>query len=126
MELVFFGSGPVAASSLESLAQRFKVRFVVTKASAPRHKTTAQVELIANKYKLRLVFANTKSELDEILTHEGETYQLGVVVDYGVIISAQIIAKFGLGIINSHFSILPEWRGADPISFSILSGDRNN
>lgn len=27
-----------------------------------------------------------------------------------------------MGIINSHFSLLPEWRGADPISFAILSG----
>jgi len=29
-----------------------------------------------------------------------------------------------LGIINSHFSLLPEWRGADPITFSILSGQQ--
>jgi methionyl-tRNA formyltransferase len=29
-----------------------------------------------------------------------------------------------LGIINSHFSLLPEWRGADPITFAILSGQK--
>ena len=27
-----------------------------------------------------------------------------------------------MGIINSHFSLLPQWRGADPITFAILSG----
>lgn len=48
--------------------------------------------------------------------------QLGVVIDYGVIMSEAVIQSFALGTINSHFSLLPKWRGADPITFSILSG----
>jgi methionyl-tRNA formyltransferase len=43
-------------------------------------------------------------------------------VDYGVIISKKVIDFFDKGIINSHFSLLPEWRGADPITYSLLSG----
>lgn len=50
------------------------------------------------------------------------TSRLGIVIDYGFIINQDVIDYFPLGIINSHFSLLPEWRGADPITFSILSG----
>jgi len=39
-------------------------------------------------------------------------------------VSQAVIDYFPLGIVNSHFSLLPKWRGADPITFSILSGDR--
>jgi methionyl-tRNA formyltransferase len=49
---------------------------------------------------------------------------VGVVIDYGFIINQDVIDYFPLGIINSHFSLLPEWRGADPITFAILSGQQ--
>lgn len=52
--------------------------------------------------------------------------RLGVLVDYGIIVSSTVINYFPLGIVNSHFSLLPEWRGADPITFSILSGQENS
>src|SRR5205807_1457352 len=64
----------------------------------------------------------TKEELSEVFKkHEFESI-LGLVVDYGLIISQDVIDNFGLGIVNSHFSLLPQWRGADPITFAILSG----
>jgi methionyl-tRNA formyltransferase len=45
-----------------------------------------------------------------------------VLIDFGIIVAQDVIDSFELGIVNSHFSLLPEWRGADPITFSILSG----
>jgi methionyl-tRNA formyltransferase len=46
------------------------------------------------------------------------------VVDYGILIGQEVIETFPLGIVNSHFSLLPQWRGADPITFAILSGQK--
>ncbi len=43
-------------------------------------------------------------------------------MDYGIIMKKAVIDLFPLGIVNSHFSLLPQWRGADPITFSVLSG----
>ncbi len=37
--------------------------------------------------------------------------------------SQRVIDAFPLGIINSHFSLLPHLRGADPITWSIANGD---
>lgn len=121
--IVFFGSGPVAAKSLKSLADNFSIESVVTKSVPEHHKgPIAPVEKVATKLELPIIYANNKKELDDILGCIKPNSQLGVLVDYGVMVSKEIIDSFSLGIINSHFSLLPEWRGADPITFSLLSG----
>ncbi|KAI3385443.1 hypothetical protein SNEBB_008963 [Seison nebaliae] len=51
--------------------------------------------------------------------------QFGVVASYGRLISEQIIRQFlPNGIINIHPSLLPRWRGASPIPFTILTNDQ--
>jgi methionyl-tRNA formyltransferase len=120
--IVFFGSGPVANASLLSLLDGFSIEAVITKSSIERHKNQALVEKTALANHIPLYFANTKAELDQLFEHHEFLSDLGVVVDYGVIISINVMQSFELGIINSHFSLLPEWRGADPITFSLLSG----
>lgn len=122
--VVFFGSGPVAAESLDFLAQHFRIEAVITKARAPHHKHDAPVEKLVSKLGLPIFFANTKQELDNLIFKNKFTSPIGIVVDYGVIISSQVINYFNFGIVNSHFSILPEFRGADPITFSLLSGQK--
>jgi len=120
--VVFFGSGPVAAKSLEFIASHFEIEAVVTKPVPAHHKGIAPVETLASDLNLPLLFASNKSELDALVKDHPFTSNLGIIIDYGVIVSANVIDSFPLGIVNSHFSLLPEWRGADPITFSILSG----
>jgi len=120
--LVFFGSGPVAAKSLEFLAVHFEIEAVVSKAVPPHHKGTAPVEELVAKLGLPILFASDKNELNELIWSHHFKSTIGVVIDYGVIMSQAVIDSFEHGIINSHFSLLPQWRGADPITFSILSG----
>ena len=121
-KILFFGSGPVAAASLEKLLKHTEVAFVITKRRAPKFKGIPPVELIAKEKRLNLAFADNKTELEELVLGMTENYDLGIVLDYGVIITEKTIESFPFGIINSHFSLLPEWRGADPITFSLLSG----
>ena len=46
-----------------------------------------------------------------------------VVVAYGLILPADVIAAPRLGCLNVHASLLPRWRGAAPIQRAILAGD---
>ncbi len=48
---------------------------------------------------------------------------VGVLVAYGKIIPKEIIDLFPEGIINVHPSILPKYRGPDPLRAAILAGD---
>lgn len=122
--IVFFGSGPVAAASLELLAKDFKIEAVVTKPQPKHHKAAFPVLASAQKLGLRTLTPANRGELSELFAGEPLASRLGVVIDYGIILSQDVIDYFPLGIVNSHFSLLPRWRGADPISFAILEGDR--
>lgn len=114
MKLVFFGSGPVATASLKHLSKAFQIEAVITKPS-----TRPDIEKLV---KAPVYAASNKQELDHLIGSQKFSSQLGVVVDFGIIVSQEVIDSFPKGIVNSHFSLLPQWRGADPISFALLSG----
>ena len=116
-KIVFFGSGPVAAKSLALLLANFEVEAVVTKPT-----TKFEMQKVAKDVQVYTV--SNKSELDTLVRSQKFESRLGVLIDFGIIVSSSVISSFPLGIVNSHFSILPEWRGADPINFAILSGQQ--
>jgi methionyl-tRNA formyltransferase len=122
--VVFFGSGPVAAAALKLLVQDFAVEAVITKPLPPHHRGDFPVLTLAKDLNLPVFTPATKQALSELFLTKPVVSQVGVVIDYGIIISPDVIDYFPLGIVNSHFSLLPRWRGADPISFTILHGDR--
>jgi methionyl-tRNA formyltransferase len=120
--IVFFGSGPVAAKSLSLLAKNFVVEAVVTKPKPEHHRGTFPVIDTAEELGLPIHTVARRTELSELLETAPFSSKLGVLIDFGIIVGQDVIDYFPLGIVNSHFSVLPEWRGADPISFAILSG----
>jgi methionyl-tRNA formyltransferase len=121
--LIFFGTGPVAADSLKGLLDaRFDIEAVVTKPKPEHHRGETPVLELAEKEKLPIHTAGNQEELAEVFDQNQFSSQAGIVIDYGVIIPQAVINYFPKGIINSHFSLLPQWRGADPITFALLSG----
>lgn len=124
MGIIFFGSGPVAAKSLELLAQNFDIEAVVTKPKPEHHRGDFPVIDVATKFGLPLHTVGNKTELSELILKKPFSSKIGVLIDFGIIVSQDVIDYFPLGIVNSHFSLLPELRGADPITFSILNGQK--
>lgn len=124
ISILFFGSGPVAAKSLELLAKNFSIEAVVTKPKPEHHKGDFPVIEVAKKLGLKTYTVSNKVELSELIAASPFKSSLGVLVDFGIIVTQDVIDYFPKGIVNSHFSLLPEWRGADPITFSILSGQK--
>jgi methionyl-tRNA formyltransferase len=120
--VVFFGSGPVAAESLRLLVQSFDIEAVVTKPRPAHHKGPVPVIDLAESLDLPLYTVEDKKAVAELVDKRPFTSRIAVLIDFGIMVPEQAIDYFPLGIVNSHFSLLPEWRGADPITFSILSG----
>ena len=121
-KIVFFGSGPVATATLQGILPHFAIEAIITKPRPDGHRGSVPVLEFAEANKLPVFTPRNKAELTELFATATFTAPVGLVVDYGIIISRSVIDYFKLGIVNSHFSLLPEWRGADPITFSILSG----
>lgn len=120
--IVFFGTGPVAAASLDLLARDFRIEAVVTKPRPEGHRGPVPVLEAARQLGLRTIEVANKKAVTEAVTDAAFESQVGVLIDFGIIVEQKVIDSFPLGIVNSHFSLLPQWRGADPITFSILSG----
>lgn len=123
-QTVFFGSGPVAAQSLALLLQHTAVEAVITKPAAAHHKGPVPVLELARQYNLPVLAVSNKSELDTLVDTHTFSSRYAILIDFGIIVSKKVIDTFPLGIINSHFSLLPHLRGADPITWSIVNGDK--
>lgn len=121
-KIVFFGSGPVASATLEGILPYFDVEAIITKPRADGHRGSVPVLELAGAKHIPVYTPRTKKELTTLFAQTQFLSSTGLVVDYGIIISRDVIDAFERGIVNSHFSLLPEWRGADPITFSILGG----
>lgn len=113
--IIFFGSGPVAKASLDHLAHHFDVAAIVTK-------PITRNEMLAGLPDIPTFTVTNRQELTSLLQSQPFANQLGVIVDFGIIVDQAVIEYFEMGIVNAHFSLLPEWRGADPITFAVLSG----
>jgi methionyl-tRNA formyltransferase len=122
--VVFFGSGPLAAKSLSLLTQDFEIEAVITKSTPLGHRGEVPVMELTGKLGIKTYSVETRSQLDDLIETTNFSSQAAILVDFGIIVSQKVIDDFPRGIINSHFSLLPQWRGADPISFALLSGQK--
>lgn len=119
--LVFLGSPEAAAHVLSSLVEAgFVVDHVVTRPDARRGRggrtSPTAVKRVALEHGIEVVH-----DLSRLRTGS-PTGLLGVVVAYGRIIPADVLAHTAM--INLHFSLLPRWRGAAPVERAIMAGDQ--
>ena len=112
---VFFGSGPVALKSLRLLSAYVELEAIITKPSTEETMKHAFPSVPIHT-------VSSRAELDKLCLEQKFRSNFGLLIDFGVIVGQAAIDSFPLGIINSHFSLLPELRGVDPITFAILSG----
>lgn len=125
--IVFFGTGQTSLDSLVELSKSYRIEAIFTKPADVISRGRSQNSKIiqwADTNDVMSFKTQTKKELGDVFKNNKFISRVGVVLDYGVIIPDEVISLFQLGILNSHFSLLPKYRGADPIRAAILSGDK--
>jgi len=129
MRIVFFGTPEFAVPSLRALLrERYQVVGVVTQPDRPQGRSRSA--LVAPPVKREALAAHlpvlqpTRPLGDVFLAGLKRLEpDLGVVVAYGHILRAEVLALPRDGMINVHASLLPRWRGAAPIQHAILAGE---
>lgn len=124
LKTVFFGTPDVAVPFLELLNQLTDVQLVVTQADKPRGRG---MEISPCPVKKRAQELNLPVLSPEILkTHYEDLarvpFDLGIVVAYGKIFRPNFLALPKYGLINVHFSLLPQLRGAAPVQQALIQG----
>lgn len=118
MKLAFLGTPAMAVPSLQALvAAGHHVEVVVTGADKRRGRGS---ELSASPVKVAAqeLGLHVSHSVDDVL---GRDVELGVVVAFGRLVRPHVLAEVPM--VNSHFSLLPRWRGAAPVERAILAGD---
>jgi methionyl-tRNA formyltransferase len=130
MKIIFFGSPAPALPTLEKILEAgHKIELVITQPDKPagRGKTQAAppVKEFALKHSLP-VLQPVKIRQDESVleTIKKINPDINVVVAYGQMIPASIIFLPRLRSLNVHFSLLPKYRGAAPVQWAILRGEK--
>ncbi len=131
MKIVFFGTPQFAVPTLNKLLQdsAIEVVGVVTQPDKRRGRGAktqpSAVKQLALEHNLPVWqpkrIKKNRETLARLQATEADAF---VVVAYGQILSAEILDLPRLGCINVHGSLLPKYRGAAPIQWSIVNGNR--
>ncbi len=141
ISILFFGSTTDSVVILHRLSQlqatnyQFVIAAIVTQPPKPIGRnhvvTPTPVETWAKQRALTLLTFESNQEKPWLYTNEQQVIDalqpvhtdLLISASYGVKIPWATINDAKFGGINVHPSILPYWRGADPVPWAILSGD---
>lgn len=129
MRIVFMGTPDFAAASLKKLIDEgFEITGVFTQPDKPRGRgmelSFSPVKELALKAGLP-VFQPLKMRDGEALEQlRALAPDILVVVAYGRLLPDDILALPKYGAVNVHGSLLPKYRGAAPIQWAVLNGDR--
>jgi methionyl-tRNA formyltransferase len=132
--IVFFGTSHYSAQFLDLVLKNgLKIDLVVSAPSKPTGRKQVLTEnpvvslakelnipFITNLKELTMKPNFAKASLGKQLNNEA----IGLILDFNRIIPQNIIDLFPKGIINLHFSKLPQYRGPAPVQATLLNGDK--
>jgi methionyl-tRNA formyltransferase len=136
-KILFLGTPEFACPTLDYLLtdqENFEVVGVVTQPDRPagrnlelvasRVKQLAEAylaKLSKTKHKFVVIGTEDVNKPDNLLQISKLGADLAVVVAFGQILRAPFLKLFPLGAVNVHASLLPKYRGAAPIAWSVLN-----
>ena len=131
MKIVFFGTPQFAVTTLAKLIENSQIEVVAVVTQPDKRRGRGSKTLPSAVKKLTLEYdlpiwqpsriKKDRQTLDKLKAIGADAF---VVVAYGQILSTEILSMPKLGCINVHGSLLPKYRGAAPIQWSIVNGDR--
>lgn len=131
MKIVFMGTPEFAVPSLERLIKEFGVKAVFTQPDRPKGRgkklTMPPIKEVALKENIKVFQPEKLREDREAIEFLKElSPDFIIVVAYGQILSKEILDIPKYGCINLHASLLPKYRGAAPINWAIINGEKSS
>ena len=128
MKVVFMGTPEFAVPTLEALIENHNVAAVITQPDKPKGRGKKMIYPVVKEKAIehnitvhQPLKVKDKEFVDIIKSYEPDVI---VVVAFGQILSEDILNIPKYGCINVHGSLLPKYRGAAPIQWSIINGEK--
>ena len=129
MRIVFMGTPDFSVPTLESLVNsRHEVVAVVTQPDKPKgrgkeiHMTP--VKETALRYQIPVYQPQKAREASFVEEIRSLNPDVMVVIAFGQILSKELLEVPKYGCVNIHASLLPKYRGAAPIQWAVINGDK--
>ncbi|QJC30861.1 methionyl-tRNA formyltransferase [Enterobacteriaceae endosymbiont of Macroplea appendiculata] len=127
MNIIFMGTSLFASIHLQKLLIKYNISCVITKPNICTKKRNRvinnPVTTIALENGIDILQTLEPNSLLFINSIKQYRCDIIIVVDYGIIISQDILDIPRMFCMNVHASLLPRWRGAAPIQRALLAND---
>lgn len=130
MKIIFMGTPDFAKESLEALYNaKYEILAVVTNPDRPKGRGMKMIASPVKEFALEKgikIYQPERVRNNEEFISEIKALKPDVicVVAYGKILPKEILEIPSKGCINVHGSLLPKYRGAAPIQWAVLNGDK--
>ncbi len=129
MRIIFLGSGAFGCETLESLVKSgHEIPLVVTQPARPagrgRKIIQTPIAKLSNNLGLNCQETDNINTPDYINMIHNFKPEIILVIAFGQKIGPEILSTPNCKTINLHSSLLPKYRGAAPINWAILNGDK--
>lgn len=132
MRIVFMGTPDFAVGSLQALCEsgKHEILAVVTQPDRPKGRGNKLLQTPVKEYALEqglTVYQPQKVKTPEFveILHDLQP-ELIVVAAFGQFLNKEILELPKYGCINVHASLLPKYRGAAPIQYAIIKGEKES
>ena len=132
MRIVFMGTPDFAVGSLKALAEagKYEIVSVITQPDRPKGRGRQMLMTPVKEYALSQgyeVHQPQRVKTPEFVAQLREMNpDLIVVAAFGQLLSQEILSMPKYGCINVHASLLPKYRGAAPIHYAIMQGEKES
>ena len=128
MRVIFMGTPEFAVSSLKMLYETHEIICVVTQPDRPKGRgqklQPSPVKIFATEKNLPILQPPKIKSPEMVAELSKLNADLIVVVAFGQILSQEILDLPKFGCINVHASLLPKYRGAAPIEWCLINGEK--
>jgi len=128
LKTIFLGTPALAVPFLEVLAEKTNVLEVITNPDQPAGRgyevREPPVKQAAARLGLPVRQPATLKDPAALAPFQALQPDLAVVVAYGKLLPKPILETAKQGFLNVHFSLLPAYRGAAPIQWALINGER--
>jgi len=128
MNLIYFGSDAFGIPSLEELKKKHHILCIITAPDRPAKRgmklSSTPVKIWALENDIPVYQPEDISNKNFIETIKNLSPELIVLISYGKILPREIIDVPSAGAINVHPSLLPKYRGAAPVEWALINGEK--
>ena len=131
MKIVFMGTPDFAVPSLEALIEKYGVEAVFTQPDRPKGRgkklAFSPVKEVAVRHNIKVLQPEKLKDDREAVEYLKDLRpDFIIVVAFGQILTKEVLDIPKYGCINLHASLLPMYRGAAPLNWVVINGEKKS